>query len=365
VKAAICREFGEPLVIEDVELAAPAAGEVRVAIKACAICHSDIISMDGGWGGELPAVFGHEAAGIVTTVGQGVDSVSTGDHVVVTLIRSCGHCHFCEQGDEVMCESRFHLDDKSPLGSAAGDYLQQGLRTGAFAEAVVVDASQVSRIPADIPFDSASLLACGVMTGFGAVRNTAKVPAGANVVVIGTGGVGMNCLQGAAAAAARVVIAVDIADSKLGLARQFGATHTLNAGEAGLAERVRELTEGRGADFVFVSVGAKSALDNSVELLALGGTVVVVGMPDSGVMAEYDPGELAARSQRIIGSRMGSACVSRDIPYLVSLYHEKRLKLDELISGRFPFEDINVAIASAKSGTALRNVILFEDHESQ
>lgn len=360
MKAAVCHEFAKPLLIEDLQLAEPEAGEVKVRLKACAICHSDIISLDGGWGGPLPAVFGHEAAGVVDAVGSGVGTVSPGDHVVVTLIRSCGHCHYCARGDRVMCETGFRLDGQSPLASASDGIVNQGLRTGAFAEEVLVDASQVCTIPDDVPFDSASLLACGVLTGFGAVRKTAQVPAGAAVVVIGAGGVGINCIQGAVAANARVIIAVDIADAKCDSARQFGATHTVNAGDARLRNQVRELTDGRGADFVFISVGAKSAIDSSVKLLAHGGTAVVVGMPASGVMAEYDPGELAARSQRIIGSKMGSACVSEDIPKLVSLYQQGSLKLDELISGRYRLEDINEAIASSKSGAALRNVIVFE-----
>lgn len=359
LKAAVCHEFAKPLRIEDLQLANPEPGEVKVRLKACAICHSDIISLDGGWGGALPAVFGHEAAGVVTAVGADVSAVQPGDHVVVTLLRSCGHCHYCSRGDRVMCETGFRLDRQSPLVSATDGVVTQGLRTGAFAEEVLVDASQLCVIPDDMPFDGASLLACGVLTGFGAVRKTAKVPAGATVVVIGAGGVGINCIQGAVVADARVVIAIDVADAKLDSARQFGATHTINAGNADLRDRVHELTDGRGADFVFISVGAKSAIDNSISLLAKGGTAVVVGMPESGVMAEYDPGELASRSQRIIGSKMGSACVSEDIPDLVALYRQGRLKLDELISGRYRLEDINEAIASSKSGAALRNVIVF------
>ena len=359
MKAAVCYEFGKPLVIEELELADPHAGEVGVEIKACAICHSDIISLEGGWGGTLPAVFGHEAAGVVTRTGSEVTAVKPGDHVVVTLIRSCGHCHFCERGDQVMCEAEFHLDSNSPLTGPTADAITQGLRTGAFAEQVVVDASQVCKIPHDLSFATASLLACGVLTGFGAVSNTAKVPKGATVVVVGAGGVGVNCIQGAAVAGAAILIAVDIADSKLQAAQQFGATHSLNARDDGLVQKVRDLTAGRGADYVFVSVGARAALEQGIELLAFGGTLIVVGMPETGVMAEYDPGELAARSQRIIGSKMGSARIAEDIPMLVALYRNGQLKLDELISGRFPFADINAAIASSQGGAALRNVVEF------
>lgn len=359
MKAAVCHEFGKPLVIEEVTLAEPARGEVSVRLKACAICHSDIIFIDGGWGGTLPAVYGHEAAGVVSAIGPDVQSVEVGDHVVVTLIRYCGDCHYCAQGDQVMCEARFPLDEVSPLSANAGEEIHQGLRAGAFAEQVLVDASQLCVVPRDIPFDSASLLACGVLTGFGAVSNTARVPAGANVVVVGVGGVGLNTVQGAVLANARTVIAVDIADDKLDAAKKFGATHTINSANNDVEPICRELTDGRGADYVFVTVGAKAAFDQSATLLARGGTAVVVGMPASGVMAQYDPGTLASASQRIIGSKMGSARIAEDIPKLVTLYQQGQLKLDELVSGRYPLADINQAIASVKRGEALRHVIVF------
>jgi Zn-dependent alcohol dehydrogenase len=198
MKAAVCRAFGEPLVIEEVALDPPGAGEVAVDLAACAICHSDIIFADGGWGGQLPAVYGHEAAGVVRQVGQGVDDIRPGDHVVVTLIRSCGHCGSCAQGAPVTCETSFARDSQTPLHRPNSEALTQGVRTGAFAEAVVVDASQVVVIPSTVPLDAASLLACGVITGFGAVTNTAGLRPGTTAVVIGAGGVGLNAVQGAA-----------------------------------------------------------------------------------------------------------------------------------------------------------------------
>ncbi len=358
MKAAVCREFGKPLLIEDVRLAEPAAGEVKVHLKASAICHSDILSIDGGWGGTLPAVFGHEAAGIVTAIGPAVETVAVGDRVVVTLLRFCGNCHYCARGEQVMCESESRLDRHSPL-SGEGGVIQQGLRTGAFAEDVLVDACQLSVIPEDVPFDSAALLACGVLTGVGAVTNTAQVPVGASVVVVGIGGVGLNCVQGAVLNRAGPIIAIDVADAKLDVARKFGATHAFNAGADDLADRIRGQTEGRGADFVFVATGAKAAIDQSSTFLARGGTAVIVGMPATGVMAEYDPGELASRSQRIIGSKMGTARLAEDMPRLIALYRQGRLKLDELISARYTLENINDAILDSRRGDAMRNVIVF------
>lgn len=360
MKAAVCREFGKPLVIEELNLAPPGPGEIRVKIGACAICHSDIHYADGEWGGKLPAVYGHEAAGIVEETGPGVAVLKAGDHVVVTLIRSCGHCHYCAQGRPVACETKFPLDEKSPLSAADGSPVIHGLRTGTFAEYAVVDESQAVAIPKDIPLDSAALLACGVITGLGAVVNTAGMQPGANVVVIGTGGVGLNSVQGAAIGGARTIIAVDIVESKLEAAKKFGATHGVDGRSADAAEQIKALTDGRGADYVFVTVGAKAAFDQAFGFLARAGAVVVVGMPPAGVMAEYDPGDFAYKGHRILGSSMGTSRIQVDIPWLVSLYRQGRLKLDELITARYRLDQINEAIASTKGGEALRNVIVFD-----
>jgi len=360
MRAAVCRAFGQPLVIEEVSLAAPGPGEIKVKVAACAICHSDILYAEGGWGGTLPAVYGHEAAGRVVEVGSGVRGLAEDDHVVVTLIRSCGQCRSCAQGHPVTCETRFALDARSPLTGAQGESLTHGLRTAGFAEYVVVEASQAVAIPKEIPLDAASLLACGVITGFGAVVNTAAVRPGDSVVVIGAGGVGLNAVQGAALAGAKTVIALDVVESKLKAARDFGATHALKANDPTARDQVFAVNGGRGADHVFVTVGAKKAFEQAFGLAARSGAVVLVGMPATGVMTEIDPGNIAGDNQRILGSKMGGACIQVDIPNLVALYRQGRLKLDQLVSGRYPLEQINEAIASTKAGAALRNVIVFE-----
>lgn len=361
MKAAVCREFGQPLSIEHVTLASPNHGEVQVKIKACAICHSDINYAEGAWGGTLPAVYGHEAAGIVEAVGEGVSHVKPGDHAVVTLVRSCGTCGCCEQGFYGSCESSFPLDRQTPLHfKSDGSEIVHGLRTGGFAEQVVVEASQVVPIPDDIPLDSASLLACGVITGWGAVVNTARIRAGTTAVVIGTGGVGLNSVQGAAMSGAKSIIAVDLSDSKLDAARQFGATDVVNPTREDTAEAISNLTGGRGADYVFVTVGAKAAFDQSYKLIAKGGVVVLVGMAGIDVTTEFNPLDLADSSQRILGSKMGSSNIQRDIPNLITLYRQGRLKLDELITARYPLEQINEAITAVNNGAALRNVIVFD-----
>ncbi len=360
VKAAVCREFGSPLSIEEITVSPPGPGEVRVSIEACAICHSDVMLADGAWGGELPAVYGHEAAGVVDTIGEGVDTVAPGDRVVISLIRSCGRCHECASGLHTSCSGVFGIDDKSPISTGGGDEIAHGLGTGAFAELAVVDASQVVPIPDHVGWATASLLGCGVITGVGAVTNTAQVEVGAHVVVIGCGGVGINCLQGAALSGARTVIAVDLEPNKREGAFEFGATHVLDGASSDLAEQIRTLTEGRGADYVFVAVGVKAAIEQAPTLLAAGGAVVIVGMTPTGVTADIDTTAVADATQRILGSKMGSGRLATDIPILVDLYRQGRLKLDELVSNTYSLDCINEAIESARSGGTRRNVILFD-----
>jgi S-(hydroxymethyl)glutathione dehydrogenase / alcohol dehydrogenase len=358
-RAAVCRAFGEPLSIEEIDLAEPGPGEVKVQMKAVAICHSDIFYVDGAWGGDLPAVYGHEAAGIVEAVGPGVTRVKPGDHVIATLIRSCGFCDACAGGGPVYCEEVFPLDAATPLHDKSGKPLVHGMRTGAFAEHAVVEQSQVAKIPADIKFESAALIACGVITGFGAVINTAKVTTGASVVVIGCGGVGLNSVQGARIAGAAPIIAIDVADGKLEAAKRFGATHSVNARTEDVSERVKAINGGKKVDFVFVTVGIGGAAEQAISLLRKQGAAVIVGMPPVGVNATFDPGWLAADGQRILGSKMGGARLPIDVPMIVELYREGRLKLDELVTGRYSLDQINDAIASSRSGAALRNVIVF------
>lgn len=359
MKAAVCRAFGEALVIEDVELAAPRAGEVRVRLAACAICHSDLTYMSGAWGGAIPAIYGHEASGHVEAVGPDVKELSPGDPVVVTLIRSCGTCRCCARGNYSICEADFPLAHRTPLTGLDGSPIAQGLKTAAFAESVVVDASQVVAVPADVEPECAALLACGVITGFGAVANTARIEPGSVVVVVGAGGVGLNSIQGAVHRGAAKIIAIDITDGKLDDAAEFGATDMVNSVKQNAVGAVRNLTGGRGADYVFVTVGAKPAFDAAYAMLAPGGALVLVGMPADGVMSEYELVALASSGQRILGSKMGSADIRVDIPKLVGLYREGSLKLDALITGRYRLDDINEAIASVRRSEARRNVIAF------
>lgn len=358
IKAAVAHEFGAPLVIEEVQLRAPEGTEVEVTLDAVAICHSDISFADGGWGGSLPAVYGHEAAGRVSAVGAGPTSLEVGDSVVVTLIRSCGSCPSCASGKPTICETPYD-GDFGPLKTADGGTLHQAMASGAFAEKVVVEASQVAKISHDIPKEAACLIACGVITGVGAVVNAAGIRAGQDVVVIGTGGVGLNAIQGAKIAGARRIVAVDMTEEKLEIARDFGATDGVLATQA-KPWRAALKAMGRGADAVIVTVGAVPAYDVAPRYLAGGGKVIMVGMPHSGAMSSYEPVTMAFMGQGMVGSKMGDVVVQRDIPWMVDLYLQGRLKLDELISGRWSLDQINEAIADTRTGAARRNVILFD-----
>ncbi|CUH98810.1 Zn-dependent alcohol dehydrogenase [Leisingera aquaemixtae] len=359
IKAAVCHAFGAPLVIEQVKLAPPGMGEVEVTLDAVAICHSDISYAEGAWGGHLPAVYGHEAAGVITRLGGGVQGFAEGDSVVVTLIRSCGTCPSCAGGRPVICETPYD-GVNGPLKTAEGGPLEQAMACGAFAEKVVVDQRQIVKIPAEMGKDVAALLSCGVITGVGAAVNAAQLRAGQDVVVIGVGGVGLNAIQGARIAGARRIVAVDMSQEKLDIAKEFGATHGVLATEDKPWKAAFQALGGRGADAVLVTVGAIPAYEQAPRYLARGGKAVLIGMPHSGAKASYEPVVLAAVGQGLIGSKMGDVVIQRDIPWMVDLYQQGRLKLDELISGRWFLEQINEAIADTKTGSAKRNVIVFD-----
>ncbi|NCV66294.1 MAG: Zn-dependent alcohol dehydrogenase [Rhodobacteraceae bacterium] len=358
IKAAVCHEFGKPLHVEDIDLRAPENEEIEVTLGAVAICHSDISFANGDWGGFLPAVYGHEAAGRVSAVGDNVRGLNVGDHVVVTLIRACGHCSNCSGGAPTICETP--VDGvEGPIKTAEGAPLMQAMACGAFAEKVVVAQSQVVKIPESVPFASASLLACGVITGVGAVVNAAALRPGQDVVVIGAGGVGLNAIQGARIAGARRIVAVDMSEEKLEIAKEFGATDgVLATGDTPWRDAKKAI--GRGADAVFVTVGVSSVYDQAPRYLGYGGKVIMVGMPKSGESSTYEPVMMAAVSQGMVGSKMGDVVIQRDIPWMVDMYQQDRLKLDELVSGRWRLDQINEAIEDTKSGSAKRNVIEFD-----
>jgi len=360
MKAAVCREFGKPLVIEDLELRPPHPDEVLVKVAATAICHSDLHDIHGDFGGGLPFVGGHETAGRVAEVGGAVTAVSAGDPVIVSLLERCGQCRYCLIGRPYFCETKVTYDVKGTLATSEGAEVIQKARVGGFAEYVLVHESQLVKIDANIAMDVASLLACGVITGFGAVVNRAKVPPLSSVAVIGAGGVGLNSIQGAMTCGANPIIAVDVVASKLARAREFRATHGVDASKGDPVAAVKEITGGRGVDFAFVTVGSASALQQAFGMLARRGTAVMVGLPPA-----TDPpiavaaAEFALSEKSLTGAFMGSTCLQEDIPAIIALYRAGRYKLDELIAGRYTLDKINEALSSSAAGEALRNVIVF------
>jgi S-(hydroxymethyl)glutathione dehydrogenase/alcohol dehydrogenase len=360
MKAAVCYEIAKPLVIEDVELAEPGKGEVKIRLAATAICHSDIHDWKGEMPGPTPFIGGHESAGYIEKVGAGVTSVKVGDPVVVSLLASCGKCYYCLNALPHLCEHRFDPPARPRVVNKKGQKLDLKGNIGGFAEYVVVDESQVVTVPGDMPLDRAALLACGVITGFGGVVKRARVSAFQSVVVMGVGGVGVNSIQGAAYVGAYPIIAVDVLDAKLKMAMDFGATHTVNARDEKAVEEIKKLTSGRGADFVFVTVGSIAAIRQGFSFTGQRGTTVLIGLPSYKDEFAFFPLEMIPNEKNIIGGFMGATSLKIDIPNLLMLYRTGRLKLDELITGRFPLERINEVIALTEKGEGLRNVIMFE-----
>jgi Zn-dependent alcohol dehydrogenase len=357
-RAAVCRHFAEPLSVEQITLDPPGPDEVRIRVTACAICHSDVAYAAGDWGGTLPAVFGHEACGVVVEAGPGVVAPSLGDRVVVGLVRSCGRCARCREGAPALCDARFRLDDASPIVLAGGERAVQGLRCGAFADEVVVHASQAVAIPDGVPDTSACLIACAVMTGMGAAARDARVRPGETVVVIGAGGVGLNAIQGAKWKGAERIIAVDRFDSKLDMAKQFGATDLVNAGNGDPVAQVQELTAGRGVDVSFEVIGLKDTVQQAFAMARRGGQAIIVGVPKMEQIMEIPIAmELLVNEKQVRGSWYGSSDVRRDVPRLVDLYKEGTLKLDELVSRRIGLDGINDAFTSMEAGEVARSVV--------
>ena len=356
MKAAVLHRFRTPLRVEDVELAPPGPQDIRARVTACAICHSDLCAIDGGWGGDLPAVYGHEAAGVVLETGPGVQGFTPGDTVVLHLVRHCGACPSCARAQPMLCSHAGILDRPGPL--RAGAPVTQGFRTAAFAEEVVVHQSQAVRVPPSLPPECAALLGCGVLTGFGAVRNTADIRPGESVAVFGTGGVGMNCVQAAAVAGAERIIAIDPDDAKLVLARTLGATHTVDPGREDAPARIRDLTGG-GADCALASFVLDPAFGQALACLRRGGRMVVVGMAPDGARVALDPTALSDDGLRILGCKMGGGHPVIDIPVLVALHEAGRLRLQELVGGSYKLAEINAALAASRTGPSIRNVVRF------
>jgi Zn-dependent alcohol dehydrogenase len=358
MKAAVCYEFDKPLVVEEIDLEPPKKGEVKVRLAATAICHSDIHVIKGDFPGiELPIVAGHESAGYVVEVGEGVNSVKPGDAVCTLMLSPCGKCYYCISGKPHLCTTIYPLDTERRMHNKRGQSIGTCMKGAGNSEYAVVTESQLVPIPQDIPMDSAAPLSCGFTTGYGAVVNRAQVKPHDSVVVIGVGGVGISSVQGALISGAYPIIAVDIIDSKLEAAKSFGATHTVNSRSSDAVQAIQQLTNGRGADFAFMTVGSAEALKQSFMMIGPRGVVVVIGVVNEPV--PFVPAELTITEKVIIGTKGGSINPAVDVINMVDLYKAKRIKLDEMITGRYPLEQINEAMASVERGEALRNVIVF------
>lgn len=363
-RAAVLRNYDTPLTVEEITLDDPEPGEVIVRLAACGVCHSDLHMISPVFKNALPVVLGHEGAGIVERVGPQVTSVAPGDHVVLTWIPSCGHCRYCASGRPALCANRQGVERSGGtarlrLHDVHGDGVHQLLDSGAFAERVLVREEGVIPIDLDIPLEVASLVGCGVLTGVGAVARTARVEPGSAVAVFGVGGVGLNVIQGAVLVGAARIIAVDVRPAALALARQFGATDTLDASDpanSNPAKLVRQMTGG-GVDYAFEVVGRPETIAQAWESLVSGGKAVVVGLTPQSSKVEVRADFLSEKA--LLGCIFGSSIPRVDVPRALSLYRAGRLKLDELVARRYPLDAVNEALDTLRSGANGRGVLVF------
>ena len=356
MKAAILSAPDQAMRFEEITLGKLAPREVRLAVKSSSICHSDILYMNGGWEAEYPIVLGHEIAGVVLEMGDDVQNLEKGQHIVATLISSCGSCAQCLNAMPVCCDR----PPQAPEGrfqTTAGAPVKQAYNTGGFATETIVDIGQIVAIPDEMPMDHAALLACGVITGWGAVKRVAQVNKGDHLAVIGVGGVGLSAIQAARIAGAETILAIDTNPTKENIARQCGATHFANPLDDDVPALARRLSGGYGLDKTLVAAGSSRAIASSVDLLRKGGRVVIVGMPASNDLLSLDASSLAGDSLSLVFTKMGSSVISEDIPALIRHYMDGALDLEGMISHRFAFDEINTALEVAQSDEALRVVL--------
>ncbi len=362
-KAAVLWEAEAPLEVEEVDLDEPGSNEVLVELVATGVCHTDLHAALGHFPVPKPMVLGHEGAGIVREVGPGVLTVVPGDHVALVSMPSCGHCDRCVSGEPYICERGFE-----GMGSGALLSGETRLRKGkqrihhlfgqaSFAQYAVVHESTAVKVPHDVPLHIAGPLGCGFTTGIGAVLNTAGVRPGETVAVFGCGGVGLSAVMGAALANAAEIVAIDILDHKLDMARDLGATRLINATQEDPVEAILESTGG-GVDYAFECVGLPELMDQAYRAVRAGGKAIVCGAAPSGSQLSIEPLPLL-QGKSIVGSAAGSTCFAVDIPRLLRLYQSGRLPLDRLITGTYPLEDINLALEALKKGQAVKSVITF------
>ncbi|MBX3648446.1 MAG: zinc-dependent alcohol dehydrogenase family protein [Rhodocyclaceae bacterium] len=372
IRAAVLNQTGlsapyaqsRPLAIETLDLGTPGKGEVLVRIAAAGLCHSDLSVINGDRPRPVPMALGHEAAGVVEQVGEDVADLAPGDHVVMVFVPSCGHCGPCAEGRPALCEPGAAANTAGTLVSGArrlsrnGTAIQHHMGVSAFADHAIVSRRSLVRIDPELPLDEAALFGCAVLTGVGAVVNTARVPPGSSVAVLGLGGVGLNSLLAAVASGAEKIIALDMIESKLQLARQLGATHAVNAGDKDAIEQVKALTQG-GVDYAFEMAGSVAALELAYRITRRGGTTVTAGLPNPQSNWPLQAVTLVAEERTVKGSYIGSCVPSRDVPRYIALYRAGKLPVDKLMSARIALDDINAGFDRLASGEAVRQVIVF------
>jgi S-(hydroxymethyl)glutathione dehydrogenase / alcohol dehydrogenase len=364
MKAAVLYKFNEPFKVETAELQAPHQGEVLVKLAASGVCHSDL-SFQRGYLPmiPLPYIIGHEGAGIVEEVGPGVTSVKKGDHVVLTWLYSCGRCRDCARGKPQLCETAAAVMFAGGVYDGTTRFKVGGQEVrhfvGAFAEYTVVPEQGVVPIRPDVPLTSACLVGCAVTTGVGAAMNTAKVEPGDHVAVFGCGGVGLNAIQGAALCGAEKIIAVDVTAEKLATAKEFGATHTVRAGEDAVAQ-IKEATSGRGVDYAFEAIGNGEVMQQAFMAVRRGGKLIIVGIPPLNVTLTLPAFTFPMEEKGVLGSFYGSPRFRYDMPRILDLYMAGKLKLDQLLSRRLPLTEINTAFKLLEKGSVARSVIIYD-----
>jgi alcohol dehydrogenase len=353
-----------PISIEQIDLDPPGRDEVLVQVKAASLCHSDLSTVNGDRPRQMPMVLGHEAAGVVVECGAGVADMAAGDHVVLVFAPTCGHCAPCTEGRPNLCEPGQQANGAGLLlGGArrlsrAGEAVYHHVGVSAFAEYCVVNRGSLVKIDRELPFDEAALFGCAVLTGVGAVTNTARVHAGASVAIVGLGGVGLNALLGAQLAGARDIVAIDIHDDKLELAKNLGATATVNARAADAAAQVKDLTRG-GVDYAFEMAGSVQAMELSYRVTRRGGTTITAGLPHPDHRWPLQHVNLTAEERTVKGSYMGSCVAARDMPRYIALYRQGRLPVNRLLSSHIRLEDINAGFDALAGGHTVRQIILF------
>jgi S-(hydroxymethyl)glutathione dehydrogenase/alcohol dehydrogenase len=367
MKAALLREQKKPLEIDDVRIDKPGPHEVLVRSVAAGVCHSDLHFVDGSYPMPVPAIPGHESAGVVEAVGADVTYVKPGDHVVAILTPFCGECEYCLSGHMSLCRmvnpttGQRGAGQSPRLSTAEGKAIFQFGTIAAFAEQTLVHDHSIAKISPEMPMDRAALIGCAVVTGLGTIFHTVKVEPGATVVVIGCGGVGLMCINGAYIAGAARIIAVDVEQEKLKLAGVFGATDTVNAKDGDPVEKIMDLTGGSGVQYSIEAIGLKKTAEQAFRMLRPGGVATVIGMIPIGTNIEIHGPDLL-RERRLQGTFMGSNRFRTDFPRFIDYYLQGRLKLDELISDRIRLEDVNAALDNLKQhkGTVARQVIMFD-----